>query len=114
MSSPIILPNAADVYTACYSATVDPVAYAKSVGPLPRLYTDEFVNAPVQVRRAVLLVLGLAWVTEDPRQQKAREQKAIAEQIHGGDREFWRRFANNHIPHEEMQRRRGYTNGDAA
>lgn len=74
-------------------------------GPLPAVFSDEFITAPITVRQAVLVVVGISRVRlGDPVKALL---KATASEIHGGDTEYWRRFASNHVPFAEMDKRRG-------
>lgn len=93
-----ILPSEADVLAAAWEATAEPDAHAREVwgGPLPRLRSMEWVTAPLAVRRATLLTLGLDRVLFDPRQLIRERLYWASQDVHGGDRERWRRLAFEH------------------
>ena len=38
--------------------------------------------------------------------------KDVSNDVHGGDRDYWRRTAASHVPHDELLRRRYPPNGD--
>lgn len=107
----MILPNTAEVLAAAHAATVEPVEFARQLsgGSLPPARTLEFVDGDVAVRRAVLLVAGLAWLAADPEQVIRARLRETADDVHGGRTTFWRDLAVGHVPHDELQRRRGVT-----
>ncbi len=95
-----------DLNLAMLAASGPLVTAAHAIGgPLPAVFSDEFLTAPITVRQAVLVVVGISRVhLGDPvKTLLARTSR----QIHGGDAEFWRRFASNHVAYAELQRRRG-------
>jgi hypothetical protein len=71
--------------------------------PLPRLRSQEYLDAPRVVQQAVLVIGGESLVLGDPMRVLLRE---VSNDVHGGSGAFWRRVADNHIPHDELQRRR--------
>lgn len=87
-------------------AAIDPVVRAaiEAHGRLPRLRAAEFANAPVLVQRAVLLVGGSWLVFGDPTRHLLKQ---VSLDVHGGDTGNWHDWAANHVPFDELQRRRG-------
>lgn len=83
---------------AVHDAVHPVVVAARAHGPLPRLRSEEFIDAPPLVRRAVLLVLGEAWVVG-----VRMLDEWVAEDYSGG--RFHR--ANLLPAMSELQRRRG-------
>lgn len=90
---------------AVYAAAHPIVTAAREVyqRPLPRLRSQEFLDAPRVVQQAVLIIAGEAWVFGDPMLRLLRE---ASDDVHGGDRRFWREWAANRVPFAELKRRR--------
>ncbi len=94
-----------DLNIAMIAASGPLVTAAHEYGRLPAVDSTAFLTAPITVRQAVLVVVGISRVhLGDPVKALI---KATSSEIHGGDVEFWRRFASGHVPHAELQHRRG-------
>jgi hypothetical protein len=78
-------------------------------GPLPRLRSQEFLDAPDDVQLAVLVLLGSAWLWGRPGLPILKEASL---DVHGAvPRGYWSRAAAR-PSHEEILRRRYPPNGD--
>lgn len=96
-----------DLNVAMLQASAPIVAAARAYGPLPAVTSDAFLTGPLVVRQATLIVVGVSRVhLGDPVRALLRE---VSSDIHGGDTRHWRDFAANHVPFDELQRRRGVT-----
>ncbi|OLT12284.1 hypothetical protein BJF78_24810 [Pseudonocardia sp. CNS-139] len=107
----VATPSLAEVYASAYEATIEPVRFATQLldgAAIPPVRTRAWVDAPVGVRRAGLLVCGLPWVLEDPRR--------VGRPLDGGDLDAagrlvdyvpsaWRRV-NTLLAVTELDRRR--------
>lgn len=65
-------------------------------GPLPRLRSEEFLDAEPAVQLAVLLVAGSSYAVTDPHQTVRALLRNVSHDIHGGDRLHWRRLGLHH------------------
>lgn len=90
---------------AAFEAAAPMVNAARQMyGPLLSASSTEFLTAPLLMRQAVLLVIGIARCHQgDPVRALLRE---VSNDIHGGDRELWRNVAANHVSFAELVRRR--------
>lgn len=70
---------------------------------LPRLRSQEYLDAPRLVQQALLVVGGESLVLGDPVRVLLRD---ASNDLHGGDTRFWRDWAANRVSHDELQRRR--------
>lgn len=91
-----------------WKATMPFVTAARAMhGPLPSVTSDAFRTAPITLVQATLMVVGVARVHQgDPVRALLRE---VSNDVHNGDVKFWRNVAANHVPFDELQRRRGVT-----
>ncbi len=103
-----------DLNLAMWQASSPLVAAAHAVyGPLPPVTSEEFLTAPVVVRQATLVVVGISRVhLGDPVRALLREASSA---IHdGADPGFWASVAgvyqpnalSGHVSYEELGRRR--------
>lgn len=54
----------------------------------------------------LLVAARIALEIGDARRAEHRAHREAARDVHRGDRAFWRQVADNHIPHQELERRR--------
>lgn len=80
------------------------VAAARARGPIPSPRTVAFLSAPREAQLAAILTAGLHLVLFGDPADVAR--RAAGLEVHSGDTAYWRRLAQNHVPHEVMERRR--------
>jgi hypothetical protein len=73
-------------------------------GSVPALGSPDWRSAPDAGKVASLLVLAEARLSDDPRQVASEQLRAVSVAISGGMN--WRAFAQHHVPHTELQRRR--------
>jgi hypothetical protein len=73
-------------------------------GSVPPVGSPAWWFAAPMARIAGLLVLAEARLLDDPHQLAADQIKAVSLAISGAL--DWREFANRHVPHTELQRRR--------
>lgn len=79
-------------------------ASARALGPVPSPRTAAFLAAPPHVQLAALVTAGMHLVLFG--NPVAAVHHEVSHDIHGGDTAHWRRIASNHLPFEELQRRR--------
>jgi hypothetical protein len=81
-------------------------------GPLPRVRSEEWLNAPESVKVATLLTCGVAWLVADPHRVVAGAFKQVALDVHGAvPAGYWDRAAAQPT-HEQLLQRRYPPNGD--
>lgn len=97
-----------DTYLVCLPAPVRAFAAALDIRLLVLLLALLPVDHEIAV--SVRLVVQI----DDERRRLQRGDPDLVDprtqvglQIHGGDRQFWRRWASNRVPFDELQRRRG-------
>lgn len=86
--------------TAVHELTSKVIALA---GSIPAVGSPDWWAADPTSRIAGLLVLAEARLIDDPHRLAAEQIKAVSVAISGLD---WRDFANRHVPHSELERRR--------
>jgi hypothetical protein len=74
-------------------------------GSVPALGSPDWRSAREAAKVAGLLVLAEARLMDDPRQVASEQLRAVSVAISGGM--DWRTFGQHHVPHTELQRRRG-------
>ncbi len=73
-------------------------------GPVPPVGSPQWWSAAPMARLAGLLVLAERYLLDDPHRIAADQLKAVSLAISGAM--DWRRFAECHVPHTELQQRR--------
>jgi hypothetical protein len=53
-----------------------------------------------------ILAIRMALEVADNRRAERGAIREAALDVHGGDTDYWRRFADNHVPYTEIERRR--------
>jgi hypothetical protein len=71
--------------------------------PLPRLRSQEYLDAPRVVQQAVLVIGGESLVLGPYERVLLRD---VSRDVHGGDTTFWRDWAANRVPYDELRKRR--------
>jgi hypothetical protein len=74
-------------------------------GSVPAVGSADWRSAREAAKVAGLLVLAEARLMDDPRQVASEQLRAVSVAISGGM--DWRTFGQHHVPHTELQRRRG-------
>lgn len=100
-------PSQVETLEAVHDLLAELVAPVRAQGPLPSLDSQEFLDAPRHVKAAVMLVLGAAYLLENPHAERARGLRDASHDVAGAA--VWRGYAERHMPHEELRRQRAST-----
>lgn len=100
-------PDDAELHAAILAVTAPIVASAQRCygRPLPDMRSRAWIDAPVDVQLAGIVVCGTAWVVEDPRQAERRAVREAGLDIHGDDAQLWRDLARREPRYVTLARR---------
>lgn len=83
---------------AAHEATAGLLAAGSAHGPIPRARTDEWCDAPPEVRVASLLLCGVAYVLNgDPHRLALQLMKETSLAVYGADPAFWQAASSRHL-----------------
>lgn len=103
-------PHDALLLPAVYDLIEPYIAAARAHGPTPPARSDEWLDAHPDQQLATLLTLGVAWLISDPHLTVRALLKQASTAVHhgmGGEAGV-RRWRENHIPADELDRRRAH------